>query len=80
MEEFYIVNSIQKNERKKNWDQLLDAGMQKQKQFWNRDAKGSTKTSSSHIYIKETKLLSKCVIAIVSEEFLFVVDNFNWFC
>ena len=34
----------------KNKDKKLDVGMQKQIQFWNRDAKRSPKTTSPHIH------------------------------
>ena len=51
MEEFYILNSIQKKiSRNQKGDQILDVGMQKQKQFWNRDAKRSPKTATPHIH------------------------------
>ena len=41
---------MQKKFSAKKWDQLLDVGMQKQKQLWNQDAKKSPKTTSPHIH------------------------------
>ena len=64
IEELYIVN-LKKKMSGKNESQLRDVKLQKQKQFWNWDAKRSPKTTSPHIYCTywpyQVDLMCRCM-------------------